>query len=89
LDIVQKIWAPLRKLFATPSVLNWLRALVRLQRHFSLLTACYRLEMSTARCGFGKFCRVPAVPRDFYMCQAAPAPRGRSCNGESLQNEET
>ena len=26
LDIVQKIWAPLRKLFAPPGVTSWLRA---------------------------------------------------------------
>jgi len=26
LDIVQKIWVPLRKLFAPPGVTNWLRA---------------------------------------------------------------
>jgi len=26
LDIVQKIWAPLRKLFAPPGVSSWLRA---------------------------------------------------------------
>jgi len=25
-DIVQKVWAPLRKLFAPPAVLSWLRA---------------------------------------------------------------
>jgi len=26
MDIVQKIWAPLRKLFAPPGVPSWLRA---------------------------------------------------------------
>jgi len=26
LDIVQKLWTPLRKLFATPDVPSWLRA---------------------------------------------------------------
>jgi len=32
LDIAQKIWAPLRKLFAPPGVLTWLRACRRVKR---------------------------------------------------------
>jgi len=32
MDIVQKIWAPLRKLFALPGVPSWLRAWSGLDR---------------------------------------------------------
>jgi len=38
LDIVQKIWAPLRKLFAPPGVPSWLRACLTLGRLFSYST---------------------------------------------------
>jgi len=60
--------------------------------------------MSTAprphstRCGFGKFCRVPAAPCHFWKCCVSVVwkceprqhrvPRGRSYNDESLQNRD-
>jgi len=37
LDIVQEIWAPLRKLFAPTVVPSWLRASVRLAFHFEVI----------------------------------------------------
>jgi len=45
----------------------------------------------SARCGFGKLCRVPAAPRDFKSVtpRQCRVPRGRSSKDESLQNEET
>jgi len=32
LDTVQKIWAPLKKLFAPPGIPSWLRACLRTQQ---------------------------------------------------------
>ena len=42
LDTVQKIWAPLRKLFATSGVPSWLRACMRL-RFLTLRDCCIQL----------------------------------------------
>jgi len=41
LDLIQKIWAPLRKLFTAPGVPNWLRACLRVSYSPSFRWLCY------------------------------------------------